>query len=901
MNGCIKGKPCSIEKPKVPFMALGWGVTTLWLSGLIVATALQWTASPAEGQERPDDPSTSWIYRCTEDHERTWDGADGIIYWGTNCTPDDTRGRRPLVLIVHGSGHKYTDYEHIQEHLAKNGFIVASVEAGGNNVAYAERIVNWLDYLRFHWSRSYTVDNNVALIGHSRGGEGIFTAARKIAEDWGQEHDINAIIALAPSDRDRDGNEGLERLHQDFSESLFVLYGGKDQDTRSVCVEGSLACGIETEPHTGFTLYDRAGSPWSTEWNPILPPRNKVTKAMVLVDRTDHNQWRDGDQVLVPRSEPEETHEVIARAYFNAFLRWRLRGETEYQRYFTGDWTPRAVAETGAKLRHQYSEGSGRRVLDNFENGDLNQGTQSRVFTGGVGLRAEEVAEPWKLPDYSVPHDQGVLLLEWDRDQNPWDPLPWIRWRLPTGTDEGGRRPRDLRSFSHLSFRVSQLHGSTLNDAWRSARFSVLLRDEDSNSSASVPIDLFNDLDYPHAGFIQWQEAAGTPKQDAFTPVSGLETIRIPLNYFHGVDLANVMDVEIRFDRDRAGSLILDSLEVVPDGPLGGTGLGKDLPVGNLGLQQAEWLNFTYEVPPNARNLEFLTGYGTGDADLYVSYDEAPTQTRYDCRSYRSSNDERCSFSNPSPGTWHVMVRAYRTFSGVTLVAGHDFGNADPRYSELPYGGRQDLELATLGAEMRYWLDVEPGTRELRVSIRSGIYGDADLYLRRGSGPTVDDYDCRPYLNGNEEVCVVQNPLPGRYYVMVRAYRPFWALYVEARAYLGPQEATYTWNANVPIPDNNDQGIETQINVPRTGPFEEFVVQIGIPHTYRGDLYVELEDPEGNVNILKEVDNWDGQNNLYRSFRFPGRDESGGSWILRVSDRLYQDTGYLDYWSLSFF
>jgi len=48
--------------------------------------------------------------------------------------------------------------------------------------------------------------------------------------------------------------------------------------------------------------------------------------------------------------------------------------------------------------------------------------------------------------------------------------------------------------------------------------------------------------------------------------------------------------------------------------------------------------------------------------------------------------------------------------------------------------------------------------------------GDADLYVKRGSAPTVSSYDCRPYKNGSAETCTVTLAEPGVVFVSVRGY-----------------------------------------------------------------------------------------------------------------------------------
>lgn len=88
---------------------------------------------------------------------------------------------------------------------------------------------------------------------------------------------------------------------------------------------------------------------------------------------------------------------------------------------------------------------------------------------------------------------------------------------------------------------------------------------------------------------------------------------------------------------------------------------------------QAFW---TIEVPANARNLSIRLSGGSGDADLYVKAGSKPTTSSFDCRSWRSGNSETCSFSSPSADTYHVMLNAYSTFSGASLVATYETGSS---------------------------------------------------------------------------------------------------------------------------------------------------------------------------------------------------------------------------------
>ena len=73
-------------------------------------------------------------------------------------------------------------------------------------------------------------------------------------------------------------------------------------------------------------------------------------------------------------------------------------------------------------------------------------------------------------------------------------------------------------------------------------------------------------------------------------------------------------------------------------------------------------------VPAGATNLTFKTSGGTGDADMYVKFGSEPTDSSYDCRPYASGNTETCTFAAPQAGTYYINLKAYSSFSGVSLV-----------------------------------------------------------------------------------------------------------------------------------------------------------------------------------------------------------------------------------------
>jgi serine protease len=100
-----------------------------------------------------------------------------------------------------------------------------------------------------------------------------------------------------------------------------------------------------------------------------------------------------------------------------------------------------------------------------------------------------------------------------------------------------------------------------------------------------------------------------------------------------------------------------------------GTVLQNNVPVTGLGAASGASLAYTVTVPSGSAQLKVSIAGGSGDADLYVRSGSAPTDTVYNCRPYLSGNNETCTISAPAAGTWHVRVKAYSTFSGLTLTA----------------------------------------------------------------------------------------------------------------------------------------------------------------------------------------------------------------------------------------
>ena len=79
------------------------------------------------------------------------------------------------------------------------------------------------------------------------------------------------------------------------------------------------------------------------------------------------------------------------------------------------------------------------------------------------------------------------------------------------------------------------------------------------------------------------------------------------------------------------------------------------------------WDRYTWTIPEGVTQMTIRTSGGSGDADLYVKFGSQPETNSYDCRPYQNGNSEVCTFDAPASGTWHIGIRAYSSYSGVTL------------------------------------------------------------------------------------------------------------------------------------------------------------------------------------------------------------------------------------------
>ncbi len=170
-------------------------------------------------------------------------------------------------------------------------------------------------------------------------------------------------------------------------------------------------------------------------------------------------------------------------------------------------------------------------------------------------------------------------------------------------------------------------------------------------------------------------------------------------------------------------------------------------------------------------SLEITLRHGSGNADLYHEHGSANNGSSYDLESTGPDNNETIIVTPVQSGWNYIGVSAESNYSGVTLLARFVQNSLPVDDSTLQNGISQQASAAR-GEDIHFTMDVPAAVSALAFDT-SGGSGDADLYVKFGSEPTLTDFDCRPYKGGNQERCEISDAQEGTYFVMLHGYSDF--------------------------------------------------------------------------------------------------------------------------------
>ena len=328
--------------------------------------------------------------------------------------PDDP-GPHPLVLVVHGN-HNMRDfsdpgYDWLGELLASRGYILASIDMNFINGGIRQENDGrgWLLLKHLQAWRRFNDDpdgpfhnrvdmGNIALIGHSRGGEAVALAAAfnrltRYPDDASLEFDfgfdIRAVISIAPVDGQYLPADQRAPLHDI---NYLVFHGSHDGDVTSF--HGLRIFNRVQFTHAGGgTLPTTAGAS-STPGGANGTDTSGFFKSAVYVYRANHGQWNTvwGAHDNGPRSPrileldgllPAEDQREFGRVFVSSFLDITLKGNDRYRPLFrdhrvAGGWLPKTMYIT------RFMDSSFRPLADFEEDIDVTTGSARGVTLHGA-------------------------------------------------------------------------------------------------------------------------------------------------------------------------------------------------------------------------------------------------------------------------------------------------------------------------------------------------------------------------------------------------------------------------------------------------------------------------------------------------------------------------------------
>ena len=226
-----------------------------------------------------------------------------------------------------------------------------------------------------------------------------------------------------------------------------------------------------------------------------------------------------------------------------------------------------------------------------------------------------------------------------------------------------------------------------------------------------------------------------------------------------------------------------------PGGPAATDGIvGHYRYTGTIGTATAPYnlgRTATHEVG-HYLNLRHIWGDGGCGVDDFVSDTPVQGQSHGGCPAFPDTNTcdegagdepdmhmnymdyvyDQCMYMFTT-GQKDRMRAIFETGGPRAAMAGNDTGGPGTGNETCATQGPEDVGRQ---AYVYYSVTVPTGATSLSVST-SGSSGDADLYVKYGSQPTVGDADCASESSSSNESCFISNPTAGTWYVGVYGYR----------------------------------------------------------------------------------------------------------------------------------
>lgn len=597
-----------------------------------------------------------------------------------SSSPSDIVRKSPLILIIHGNGQYFHQYDEVGNHLARNGFIVASISClmsildpftlsvlgttvtdgpitydrtffAGETLIYSTTskviakysvvfgvptvtplpfyventhftvsgsTISFLNPAEQHGMASLgranvafahlivlkqkfgsNLNNEIGLMGHSRGGEAVLRVAKDIAASSAPStlKNIKAIISLAPTDQYDE-----ENLTQAIP--YYVLYGSMDGDVHGAVDDLTVSTSNRT---SGFSLYDRA--------------INTTEKSMSFVYGATHNGFitNNGDYNTTAYSKYAgnlidlSVQKSITKAFMNAFFRCYVKDENLWKPILQGTYIPPSIQYKRIQNQFKNMKNTDVLAINNFQTGSNIGASVGKVrleSSLGTNLNAKLTEGKLISTDKQTPYETKGLIVEWSALN-----------KLIFNISSSGS---DVHALQCLSFRIGQVaefnsplppanlvdtkpvtsgmyHSGTkaylgndivnlelmklcdglpysINSLTDISDMKITLKDTLGNEHE---LSLINTLLAPHVRENKLMtrypknvlvDNKGTPTDASDDEItfafrnpskSSMQTMRIPLSEFgsNGVDLTKVKELSIIFPSAGNGKMVFDDFE----------------------------------------------------------------------------------------------------------------------------------------------------------------------------------------------------------------------------------------------------------------------------------------------------------------------------------------------------
>lgn len=450
-------------------------------------------------------------------------------------------GKFPIVLITHGShdnehtGVRFdTGFKYLTEKLAQNGYIAVSIDAQnayvwsfGDNEdqvkipAMMDKHIQKLKEVNEGKENIYNIDlkdkidfTKLALIGHSRGGETIFEIAKQ-QQQKGQN--ISAMLSIEPT-------------------MLLLNTPYTDTDINTSIIVGEYDGDVFT--YDGIGIYDKLNT-----------VKRENPTSLVFLEKANHNYFNDNlqrnDARITQGQENDqlskEDQQLFLTNYAVDFLNASLKNKSENTIYDTLTTSPNKIY--GKEVKTLYKDKNTTELVS-VENTQAYKSEDVKIeATQDSILYPEDKLQPI---DTST-HGSGNVSIR---------KLITMKWEK-LGS-EVNITPNTTDFTKHNSISLDLLQDSTdkLNKKGENQQFTIQLKDKKGNT-ASVELDEnVTSLDYKEGNVIVDKDYKFL---DKMTPATQL---RIPMDNFKTVDLKNIKEISLIFNKKESGSIIISDFSL---------------------------------------------------------------------------------------------------------------------------------------------------------------------------------------------------------------------------------------------------------------------------------------------------------------------------------------------------